>query len=212
MTLFRLVLGFGILTMAWIFADTHHHIHSHDLKDQQMHLSQTILEAMHMPMMNHNPSESKSVEVDYLHDMIPHHQGAVDSATILLPYITNDKLKILAQNIIQSQTEEIAMFNVLLENNTFSNTQVSPSTYSEFLEANKIAMNAMMNAMSAIKPTNNFQKDFILAMIAHHNGAIRSSKIVLSYTKDPQIQQIARKIIAAQEDEVALMQNLSKEF
>ena len=49
-------------------------------------------------------------------------------------------------------------------------------------------------------------------MIAHHQGAIRFSKIVLSYTKDPQIQQIARKIIATQEHEVAIMQDLSKKL
>ena len=211
MTLFRLMVGFAILAMTWIFANTHHHTHSHDTMDQQQ-LSQTILEAMHITMMAQNLSESKSVEVDYLRDMIPHHQGAVDSATILLPYVTNDALKTLAQHIIQSQTEEIAMFNTLLENDTFSHTQLSVSAYDAFLEANAIAMNTMMHAMGAIKPTNNFQKDFVLAMIAHHQGAIRFSKIVLSCTKDPQIQQIARKIIATQEHEVAIMQDLSKKL
>lgn len=35
--------------------------------------------------------------------------------------------------------------------------------------------------------------------IDHHQGAVRFLKIVLSYTKDPQIRQITRKIIAAQE-------------
>ena len=49
MTLFRSMVGFGILTMTRIFANTHHHAHSHDTMDQQ--LSQTILEAMHIPMM-----------------------------------------------------------------------------------------------------------------------------------------------------------------
>ncbi|MFC3867742.1 hypothetical protein [Helicobacter equorum] len=35
MALFGLMLGFGILTMTLIFADTHHHMHSHDTGDQQ---------------------------------------------------------------------------------------------------------------------------------------------------------------------------------
>lgn len=197
----------------------HHNAHSHAYPHthttdsaNQATISKAILEAMHAPMMLQDPSESKSPEIDYLTDMIPHHQGAVDSATLLLPHITDDELKTLAQNIISSQTKEIEDFKALLESNTLTNTTLSNTDYKEFLKANKKAMESMMHQMHAVQPTDDIQKDFVRAMIAHHNGAIKTSKIVLAYAKDPQVRKIAQSIIADQEGEVKLMQKLLKKL
>lgn len=204
MRLFRFVCTLGLFAMVVAFAHDHAH-HSHATQSTP---SQAILDSMHAPMMAQAPSESSNPEVDYLRDMIPHHQGAVDSATLLLPHITNDELKTLAQNIIRSQTKEIAEFRALLDSGALSGTKLSSSQYQEFLKANKQAMDTMMQQMSAVKPTDDVQRDFVRAMIAHHNGAIKTSKIILSYTKDSQVRTIARSIIADQESEVSLMQKL----
>ncbi|HIV49937.1 DUF305 domain-containing protein [uncultured Helicobacter sp.] len=208
MTLLRFAFVLGFFATGWIFANAHSHEHHAHHNHGESTPSQAILDSMHAPMMAQAPCESKSPEIDYLTDMIPHHQGAVDSATLLLPHITNDELKTLAQNIIQSQTKEIAEFKALLSGGTLSNTELLASNYQEFLKANKKAMDTMMRQMNAVKPTDNIQKDFVQAMIAHHNGAIKTSKIILAYTKDPQVRKIAQGIIADQESEVKLMQKL----
>lgn len=208
MTLLRFAFVLGFFATGWIFANAHSHEHHAHHNHGESTPSQVILDSMHAPMMAQAPCESKSPEIDYLTDMIPHHQGAVDSATLLLPHITNDELKTLAQNIIQSQTKEIAEFKALLSGGTLSNTELLASNYQEFLKANKKAMDTMMRQMNAVKPTDNIQKDFVQAMIAHHNGAIKTSKIILAYTKDPQVRKIAQSIIADQESEVKLMQKL----
>jgi uncharacterized protein (DUF305 family) len=50
---------------------------------------------------------TNDVDVDFVRGMIPHHQGAIDQAEILLKYSKNLRLKRLAGGIIASQKREI---------------------------------------------------------------------------------------------------------
>jgi uncharacterized protein (DUF305 family) len=47
--------------------------------------------------------------------------------------------------------------------------------------------------------------DFAKGMIAHHQGAIDTAKIVLQYGKDAELKKLAEDIIKAQETEIAFM-------
>ncbi len=59
--------------------------------------------------MHHDMSSdyTNDVDVDFVRGMIPHHQGAIDQAEILLKYSTNPRLRRLAGGIIASQRREI---------------------------------------------------------------------------------------------------------
>ncbi len=63
----------------------------------------------------------------------------------------------------------------------------------------------MMNGM-AVQMTGNTDKDFILMMIPHHQGAIDMARVEVEHGTDPMIKEMAQKIIAAQEAEIAAMQ------
>jgi uncharacterized protein (DUF305 family) len=58
---------------------------------------------------------SDDVDRDFMRMMIPHHQGAIDMALVLLKYGHDERLKRLAQSIIVEQGQEIAYMRVLLD-------------------------------------------------------------------------------------------------
>ena len=66
------------------------------------------------------------------------------------------------------------------------------------------SMEGMMKGMH-VKPTGNADKDFVLMMLPHHQGAVDMAKVELQYGKDPALRKLATDIVAAQEQEIALM-------
>ena len=58
---------------------------------------------------------SGDIDRDFMRMMIPHHQGAIDMALVLLKYGHDEKLKRLAQSIIVEQGQEIAYMRSLLD-------------------------------------------------------------------------------------------------
>ena len=68
------------------------------------------------------------------------------------------------------------------------------------------SMQKMMKAMN-VKPTGNPDKDFVLMMMPHHQGAIDMAKVELQYGTDPEMRQLATDIVAAQEKEIAQMKD-----
>ncbi len=71
-------------------------------------------------------------------------------------------------------------------------------------KANADAMQKMMKAM-AVKPTGNPDRDFVLMMLPHHQGAIDMAKVELQYGKDPELHKLATEIVTAQEAEITTM-------
>jgi uncharacterized protein (DUF305 family) len=63
----------------------------------------------------HRPGYTGNADVDFLAMMIPHHQGAVDMARLLLIHGKDPLTRKLAEEIIASQTTEIAAMRARLE-------------------------------------------------------------------------------------------------
>lgn len=71
-------------------------------------------DAMHKDM---NVAPSGNPDVDFVKNMIPHHEGAVAMARVQLEHGKDPELRKLAEDIIKAQDKEIAQMKDWLEKN-----------------------------------------------------------------------------------------------
>jgi uncharacterized protein (DUF305 family) len=72
------------------------------------------------------------------------------------------------------------------------------------------AMATMHSRMGAVSKTKDPDQDFVAMMIPHHQGAVDMATVYLKKGKDPEIRKLAEKIISAQKEEIAFLQNWQK--
>lgn len=78
---------------------------------------------------------------------------------------------------------------------------------------NHADMNGMMSMMSQSlqgKTGDEFDKAFLSEMIVHHEGAVVMAQQVLATSKRPELIKLANDIIAAQTNEIKMMQDWQK--
>ena len=139
-------------------------------------------------------------DLDFVQGMIPHHQGAIDMAKVVLQYGKDPEIKKLAEGVVKAQEGEISAMNQWLAKTDKAILPQSP----ESAKANDQAMATMMKNMTGTY-TGNADVDFVKGMIPHHQGAIDMAKVALQYAKDPTLLKLATEIIAAQEGEIGFM-------
>ncbi|CAH2601684.1 conserved exported protein of unknown function [Rhodovastum atsumiense] len=66
------------------------------------------------------------------------------------------------------------------------------------------AMRRMHEQMN-VPWSGNADRDFVLAMIPHHQGAVDMAQVLLQHGSDPQIRKLAEDVIRTQQAEIAMM-------
>ena len=158
-----------------------------------------------MEIMNSDMSKvvmNGDPEHDFAAIMIPHHQGAIHMAKILLLYGKDSEIRSLGLRIITTQQNEIKIMQSLLEGLKPGKTETS-KLFSGFMQSAHAAMYKEMEKAEKIEDPDH---DFAAMMIPHHQGAVDMAKALITYGKDPRLRKLAQEIIAEQRFEIQLMQ------
>ena len=77
------------------------------------------------------------------------------------------------------------------------------------MQALRAANDRMHHAMK-VEPTGDPDRDFVQAMIPHHEGAVEMARIAIEHCSGPELKRLAQDIIAAQEKEIAVLRDWLK--
>lgn len=176
------------------------HTHGAHSPDSNKHVFLQMMDAM-MIEMDSAPLKD-SVEYNFLVQMIPHHQGAIQMAEYEITHGSDPEMIQLAKSILAEQQMEIAEMTLLLPQYENAGTASTPQY--------KIAMDKTMQTMMEKTPAsvaNDVSVDlaFAIIMLPHHQAAVDMSFALLQFNPDESLTNRAKKIIADQQIEIKQM-------
>ncbi len=141
----------------------------------------------------------------FVGDMVPHHSSAVDMAKVAQRRGQRPEIKMLANEIIASQSQEIGEMN-----------KAKAALEKDDVKAEKLAVPTDMAGMDmdtgSLETAKPFDRAFIDMMLPHHQGAIVMSRIELDRGADGEAKKLAEEIIAAQSREIEQMNGWRKDW
>lgn len=141
-------------------------------------------------------------EQSFLEQMVPHHESAIEMATLALEKGQRPQVRQLAQEIIDAQNAEIAQMR-----------QWHQEWYGTELQASEEGHHASMD-MSALEEATGeeFDRQFLAMMIPHHASAITMAEAVMMDSPRSEVEELAAGIIAAQAAEIGEMQQWRQQW
>lgn len=149
---------------------------------------------------------STTIDAHFIEQMIPHHEDAITMANIALDKAQHSEIKQLAQEIINSQGNEINQMKAWYKD-WFSRelpTGDQVMQHHGMMGNTGMHMGMMGNAtdIQNIEQATDFDKAFIEHMIPHHQMAVMMASMLKASTERPEMQKLSDDIIAAQTKEI----------
>jgi uncharacterized protein (DUF305 family) len=138
-------------------------------------------------------------EQSFLEQMVPHHESAVEMATMALDKSTRPQVRQLAQGIIDAQEAEIAQMR-----------DWHQEWYGAELQSDAAMHTDMGDLEQATGP--DFDRMFLRMMIAHHASAIMMADAVTMDDPRAEVTTLAGEITAAQSKEIGEMQEWREQW
>lgn len=146
-----------------------------------------------------------SISVNFIEQMIPHHEAAIQMSENILKFTTNTEIEEIAKTIISMQTSDIEAMREMK-----AGCDIKNDTRDLFLyeKGYQIAYNRMIQGMSASQTKNNVDIDFLTEMIPHHEGAIAMAENLLKFDICEPLRTLAEGIVTTQKEQAKQMREL----
>lgn len=165
----------------------------------------TVMPAAYMPGMHQTggPMGSGSgmmhrmtvaTDAEFLMQMIPHHQEAVDTSQYVLDRTDDPEMQAFLRGIIDAQTREIAQMKAW-HRAWFGSDYRDDGRYQPMMP------NLQGLSDARLVPA------YLHGMVMHHMGAIDMARQLLGFTKRPELISFAEEIVRVQTDEIGWMMN-----
>jgi uncharacterized protein (DUF305 family) len=152
-------------------------------------------------------SAGNEADAAFVADMVPHHEGAVVMARMAKQRAERAELQALADDIIVAQEKEIAEMEAIRADLPEAEGDPEHSMGEE--HSGHMGMDAEGMGMdmdpAELANAESFDIAFIDMMIPHHEGAVVMAEKLLEEGENPQLQTMAKAIIASQTAEIEQM-------
>jgi uncharacterized protein (DUF305 family) len=179
-----------------------------DMSGMDMSQTQTSTAADSTGQAAHNDQD-----IAFAQGMIPHHQQAVDMATMAAEKATNAQVKDLASRIEGAQDPEIQQLTDMLDQWGASMPGMSDMPTTSSMPGMDMGGDGMMTdeEMQQLEQATgaDFDRMWVQMMIKHHQGAVAMAKTEIEKGDNADAKALAQKIITAQEAEITEMQGLA---
>ena len=147
----------------------------------------------------------------YIADMLAHHEGALNMSEMVSAGTDRAELITLAQNIMQSQSQELMKMQTWQTEWGFDRTMGGHGSHAG--AGNEMSGDMMMmgEELKDLKGLE-FDKKFLELMIEHHQQAVDMSKYADVNASRQEIRDLAKGVIAAQEEEITQMKQWQKDW
>jgi uncharacterized protein (DUF305 family) len=155
------------------------------------------------------PSTTASIDhndadIAFATNMIPHHQQAVDMAELAIQRADAPEIKSLAERIRAAQQPEIDQMTAWL--NAWG-APLPSGQHNGHGSMPGMMSEEQMNQLRQATGTE-FERQFLLMMIEHHQGAIEVARTELTDGANAEAKALAQRIIDDQQAEITEMQSL----
>jgi uncharacterized protein (DUF305 family) len=158
----------------------------------------------------------------YIDMMIPHHQSIIAMAQAALPRLQDDRLREIAQAVIEDQGAEIAQLQEYREAwygapNPMPMDEAMMAAMDEMMPGmgDSESMGTMMDAqalVAAFCAAENSDLGFIDLTIPHHEMAIQASEAAMERAAHDEIRMVAERVIEDQQREIDELTAIRQEF
>ena len=160
-----------------------------------------MMETNGMMSNSNNSLTFSGSDIMFAQMMIPHHQQAVDIATLAETRALSPQVKALATKIKSAQSPEITQMKGWLKSAN------APLTMGHAMGMDGILSDSQMKALENAKGAE-FDKLFLQGMIAHHQGAIHMAQMVVD-SNNAEARALGKAITDSQTKQIAYMMTLT---
>lgn len=147
-----------------------------------------------------------SISQNFINQMIPHHEAAVQMCENILKYSDCQAVRCLAENIIAGQSQSIADMKKIYNScacfvNTDSDSEYYQLCFDEICQE-------MFYCMRNARTVDSVNANFLYEMIPHHAGAVRMAMNAMKYPISPALRSICCDIIRTQNRQIGEMRSM----